>query len=98
MNDVACNVHASVTDDEESSINDEDFETADEDSEISGRDSKSDDEEKKIQRLGVTGTTTIYHQTAVLLVSWEDFYDDLNTKQEVIITTNIGLFRSLATE
>jgi hypothetical protein len=98
MNDVACNVHASVTDDEESSINDEDFETADEDSKSSGGDLESDDEEKMIQRIGVTDTTTEYHQTAVLLVSWEDFCDDLNTKQEVVISTNIGPFRSLPTE
>ena len=98
MNDVACNVHSSLTDDEESSINDEDFETADEDSKFSGGDSDSDDEENKVRRIGVTDTTTKYHQTAVLLVSWEDFYDDLNTKQEVVISTNIALFRSLPTE
>ena len=91
MNDA---VHASVTDDGESSTNDEDFETADEGSEIGGRDSKSDDEEIETQRLGVTGTTTKYYQTAVLLMSWEEFYDDLNTEQEVIISTNIGLFKT----
>jgi hypothetical protein len=94
MSDAACNVHALVTDDEESSINDEDFETADEDSKTSGRDSESDDEDKKIRRQRVTGTTTKDLKTAVFLVSWEDLYDDLNTIQEVFISTNIGLYRS----